>query len=81
MWCGFAWLYLPMIGDALLLRKIGEKLYETPTFMAQMADDLGVVDRTVRRWANGDTAVPDTIWKELAWRLLKRPTATTEGGG
>ena len=30
-----------------------------------MAEELGVAERTVRRWANGEFAVPEGVWDEL----------------
>lgn len=48
------------------LRRAGEALYG-PQWQSELARALDVNGRTVRRWAAGDTAIPD--W--LAARLLE----------
>lgn len=46
------------------LRRLGRKLYGE-RWQTAMALALGVADRTVRRWAAGSSAVPDTVRLEL----------------
>lgn len=47
------------------LRAVGEALYG-PNWQTPLAEALGVADRTVRRWAAGDFAVPDGVWSDIA---------------
>ena len=58
-----------MHGNAVLLRAAGQALYG-PRWQSQLADDLGVVYRTVRRWMAGDQSIPAGVWAELD-RLLR----------
>ncbi len=50
------------------LRRIGERLYGWG-WLTRLAADLGVTDRTVRRWAAGDYEIPKIA--ALAIRALK----------
>jgi len=50
---------------------VGEALYG-PRFQRELARDLGVNERTMRRWVAGDTAPPDRIGQELAALIDKR---------
>ena len=52
-----------------LLREAGEALHGL-AWMTPLAKDLGVTDRTVRRWAAGDFQIPAGVWPELR-ELLK----------
>lgn len=52
-----------------LLTKCGEALYG-PRFQSELARDLGVADRTMRRWIAGDTAIPAGVYADLR-RLIK----------
>ena len=45
--------------------KIGEALYG-PAWRAALAESLGIAERTVRRWAGGDSTIPSGIKAELA---------------
>lgn len=47
-----------------LLCEAGEALYG-PRWQSDLARDLGVADRTVRRWAAGEWPVPANVWGEL----------------
>ena len=47
-----------------LLHSIGNALYG-PRWQPELARDLGVSDRTVRRWSAGEHQVPDGIWWDL----------------
>lgn len=58
--------------DIEVLRRSGELLYG-PRWQTDLARDLGVTNRSLRRWiAHGD--IPDTIVPELL-RLLRRRQA------
>lgn len=46
-----------------LLREAGEALYG-PRWQSDLARDLGVSDRTVRRWVAGQP-IPAGLWSEL----------------
>lgn len=54
-----------------LLRAAGEALYG-PRWQTPLAADLEVADRTVRRWAAGDSAIPDGVTSELRRLLVAR---------
>ena len=47
-----------------LLKRCGEALYG-PRWQSELARDLKVADRTVRRWADGLSDVPDGVYLEL----------------
>jgi hypothetical protein len=46
------------------LKNVGEALYGEH-WMGRMADDLGVSDRSLRRWANGSVEIPQGVWEDL----------------
>ena len=48
-----------------LLRQAGETLYG-PQWHKNLADDLRISDRTIRRWLAGSAPIPATIRQELA---------------
>ena len=50
--------------SADLLREAGEALYG-PLWQSELARALEVSDRTVRRWAAGDTGIPAGVWPEI----------------
>lgn len=54
-----------------LLAQVGEALFG-PQWQTPLAAALGVGDRTVRRWASGDTEVPDGVWADIAKLCLTR---------
>ena len=59
--------------DANLLRQAGEALYG-PRWQTDLARDLEVADRTVRRWAiSGD--IPPRVWGEIRKLLRERGAA------
>lgn len=39
---------------------------------SSLAEDLGVSERSVRRWVAGSHAIPETIWPELRTICLDR---------
>lgn len=47
-----------------LLKRCGEALYGS-RWQSEMARDLKVSDRTVRRWVDGSSDVPDGVYLEL----------------
>lgn len=52
--------------DAATLAKVGEDLFG-PEWQTPLARALGKNNRTVRRWASGETApIPDSVWAEIA---------------
>ena len=54
-----------------LLKRCGEALYG-PRWQSDLARDLKVSDRTVRRWVAGSDDVPDGIYLELLWLCNER---------
>jgi hypothetical protein len=59
-----------------LLRRAGEALYGE-RWQSPLAADLGIADRTVRRWAAGQ-AIPETVWPEIRALLESRGKAIAE---
>jgi hypothetical protein len=47
-----------------LLKRTGEALYG-PRWQSDLARDLNVTDRTVRRWVEGTSNVPDRVYVDL----------------
>jgi hypothetical protein len=62
-----------------LLVEAGEALYG-PRWQSELARDLGVADRTVRRWAAGTTDVPQGIYLDLL-RLTQERAAVVDALG
>lgn len=58
----------------VLLREVGEALYG-PRWHTDLARDLDVADRTVRRWEAGATPVPDGVWADLRGLIVTRGAA------
>jgi len=59
-----------------LLRKIGQTLHGD-RWQSPLARDLGVNDRTLRRWVAGEWPIPDRITTELSALLDKRAAQAT----
>lgn len=57
-----------------LLVECGEALYG-PRWQSDLARDLGVSDRTMRRWAAGTTDVPPGLWVDLLRLTQERAEA------
>lgn len=57
-----------------LLHEAGEALYGA-RWQSDLARDLGVSDRTVRRWAAGSFAVPAGVWDAIRDLLCERGLA------
>lgn len=57
-----------------LLVECGEALYG-PRWQAELARDLGVSDRTVRRWVAGTTEVPAGLYVDLLRLTQERAAA------
>lgn len=47
-----------------LLKRCGEALYG-PRWQSELARDLQVSDRTVRRWVDGSSDVPDGVYLDM----------------
>lgn len=61
----------------LLIIKVGEALYGA-SFQRALASDLGVNERTMRRWVAGDSAPPESVRDDLRELIFKRRIALTE---
>lgn len=59
-----------------LLCEVGEALYG-PRFQADLARDLKVSDRTMRRWVAGQTLPPKDVLLELQHILIERSISIT----
>lgn len=46
------------------LREVGEALYG-PLWQTPLSEALEVSDRTVRRWAAGDSEIPPGVWDDV----------------
>lgn len=57
-----------------LLREAGEALYG-PRWQSDLARDLNVSDRTVRRWDAGQNEIPAGVWADLRGLLKARGLA------
>jgi hypothetical protein len=57
-----------------LLTETGEALYG-PRWQSELARDLAVSDRTVRRWAAGTTDPPPGIYADLLRLAIERGKA------
>jgi len=57
--------------SADLLREAGEALYG-PRWQGEIARDLNVASRTVRRWAADAYPVPLAVWTEIRMLLAQR---------
>jgi hypothetical protein len=53
-----------------LLQKVGEALHG-PLWRAELARGLSVSERSIRRWANGDSEIPPNLNQDLA-RLCRQ---------
>ena len=60
-----------------LLVECGEALYGT-RWQSELARELAVSDRTVRRWAAGTHDVPPGLWLDLL-RLTQERAAVLDG--
>lgn len=59
-----------------ILKDTGEALYG-PRWQSELARDLGVADRTVRRWLSGATDMPPRVALDL-WRLCEERAAALD---
>lgn len=60
-----------------LLRKAGEALFG-PRWQSDLARELKVTDRTVRRWADGEFEIPAGAWRDLRALVKERGEALAE---
>ena len=52
--------------SAQFLYQVGTTLYgEGEHWIARLAEDLGVNERTMRRWLGNESAIPEQVWDEL----------------
>ncbi|HLI21532.1 MAG TPA: hypothetical protein VKV32_10470 [Stellaceae bacterium] len=52
--------------SAQFLHQVGVTLYgEGEHWIARLAEDLGVNERTMRRWLGSESAIPGRVWDEL----------------
>lgn len=58
------------------LTTVGEALYG-PRWQTDLSRDIGVSDRSMRRWAAGTDAVPSGVWHDVS-RLLENRVADLE---
>jgi rRNA-processing protein FCF1 len=57
-----------------LLREVGEALYGA-RWQSELARELDVTDRTMRRWAAGEFSIPEAVSAELRGILRERGMA------
>lgn len=57
--------------DLRLFARIGEALYG-PRWQTDLANDLDVADRTLRRWIANESAIPAGVWEQLFSKLQGR---------
>jgi transcriptional regulator with XRE-family HTH domain len=58
-----------MATDQKLLTAVGEALYGA-RWQSDIARDLGVSDRTIRRWASGEDIPRPGVWRDLLALVL-----------
>ncbi len=58
--------------DAALLSWSGQALFGLSRWKEPLRDDLGVSDRTFRRWLSGSDPVPDKVGAEVFEMLEQR---------
>lgn len=58
-----------------LLRRVGEALYGS-RWQSDLAHNLNVADRTVRRWVSGEYPIPDGVVLGLRALLILREIET-----
>lgn len=52
--------------SAAFLATVGAALYgEGEHWIGRLAEDLGVNERTMRRWLGNESAIPERVWDEL----------------
>lgn len=52
--------------SAAFLAAVGATLYgEGEHWIGRLAEDLGVNERTMRRWLANESAIPERVWDEL----------------
>jgi hypothetical protein len=54
-----------------LIRVVGEALWG-PRWQSDMAHHLGIGDRTIRRWAAGETQPAEPLWGKLLAAIDER---------
>jgi hypothetical protein len=62
-----------------LLVSVGETLYgEGESWPIQLATDLGVAERTMRRWLSGESPIPEGVWADVLNVVAGRGKALAE---
>jgi hypothetical protein len=62
-----------------LLVTIGTTLYgEGEGWPSRLAEDLGINERTLRRWIAGESAIPERVWDELINIAIGRARAIAD---
>ena len=52
--------------SAQFLYRVGTTLYgEGEHWIGRLAEDLGVNERTMRRWLGSESVIPERVWDEL----------------
>ncbi|HVA13802.1 MAG TPA: hypothetical protein VNF99_11170 [Stellaceae bacterium] len=65
--------------SAALLVTIGTTLYgEGEAWPSRLAEDLGINERTLRRWIAGESAIPEPVWDELINIAIGRARAIAD---
>jgi len=62
------------VSDATILAAAG-RLLHGDAWQSPIARDLGVADRTVRRWLAETSPIPAGVWPDLAAALEQRAAA------
>ena len=60
--------------NPVTLAEVGEACWG-PRWQTNMANELGIADRTVRRWACGQFYIPDVMIERLATICARRASA------
>ncbi len=60
-----------------LLQRCGEALYG-PRWQSEIARDLDISDRTIRRWVSGASDVPDGVYLQLLSMCQERAAELDE---
>jgi hypothetical protein len=60
-----------MTKEQKLLSDVGEALYGS-RWQSELARNIGVSDRSIRRWVAGTDEVPDAAWRDMALLLETR---------
>jgi hypothetical protein len=62
---------VPINTTITLLQRIGEALYG-PRWQTDLSRDIGVADRTIRRWIADPSDIPDGAWQDILSTIERR---------